>query len=127
MKVLTIDSEVYRALAKKIDRVFDYVKRQAEREMASASTPDPAEVWVDNDEAASLLEVSKRTLQRLRSGGEITYSIRWGRVRYTLAEVQRLIAGRVVASKYRQEADLLAAHQEYRERRKATQQPKNKR
>jgi hypothetical protein len=125
MKVVTIDSEVYRALAKKIDRIFDYVKRQAEREMAS--TPDPAEIWVDNDEAASLLEVSKRTLQRLRSGGEITYSIRWGRVRYTLAEVQRLIAGRVVASKYRQEADLLAAHQEYRERRKAAQQPKNKR
>jgi predicted HAD superfamily phosphohydrolase len=125
MKVVTIDSEVYRALAKKIDRIFDYVKQQAEREMAF--TPDPTEIWVDNDEAASLLEVSKRTLQRLRSGGEITYSIRWGRVRYTLAEVQRLIAGRVVASKYRQEADLLAAHREYRERRKATQQPKNKR
>jgi hypothetical protein len=78
---------------------------------------------VDNDEAASLLEVSKRTLQRLRSGDEITYSIRWGRVRYTLDEIRRFLAGRVVASKYRQEADLLAAHQEYRERRKAAPQP----
>jgi hypothetical protein len=38
MKVVTIDSEVYRALVKKIDRIFDYVKRQAEREMAFTPT-----------------------------------------------------------------------------------------
>jgi len=123
MKIITIDSEVYRSLTKKIDRVFDYVKQQAERGIVSA--PEPEEIWIDNDEAAAILEVSKRTLQRLRSRGEITYSIRWGRVRYTLAEVRRFIAGRRVASKYRQEADLIAAHHKYRERRKAaTQSPK---
>lgn len=67
MKIITIDSEVYRALTRKIDRIFDYVKQQAERELTSA--PEPAEIWIDNDEAVAILEVSKRTLQRLRSKG----------------------------------------------------------
>lgn len=124
MKIITIDSEVYRALTRKIDRIFDYVKQQAERELTSA--PEPAEIWIDNDEAVAILEVSKRTLQRLRSKGEITYSIRWGRTRYTLAEVRRFIAGRTVASKYRQEADLIVAHREYHERRKASPQQAKK-
>ncbi len=122
MKVITIESEAYRSLTRKIDRIFDHVKRWAEQQAAPA--PDPLEIWVDNDEAAAILEVSRRTMQRLRSNGEITYSIRGGRVRYTLAEIQRLIVGRVVASKYRQEADLLAAHREYRERHPAEPQPK---
>jgi hypothetical protein len=123
MKVVTIESEAYRSLTRKIDRIFDFVKKQAEQ---TAPAPDPAEIWVDNDEAAAILEVSKRTMQRLRSNGEITYSLRGGRARYTLAEVQRLIIGRVVASKYRQEADLIAAHQEYRERHKAEPLPVRK-
>lgn len=124
MKVITIDSEAYRSLVRKIDRIAEYIKQQAE---AKAAEPDPAGVWVDNDEAAELLEISKRTLQRLRSTGEITFSIRGGRARYRLSEVQRLIVGRVVRSKYDQEADLLRAHQEYNEKRKTAPQPmKNK-
>lgn len=35
-------------------------------------------------------------MQRLRSKGEITYSIRGGKARYTLAEVKRLLSGRVI-------------------------------
>lgn len=116
MKVITIDSEAYKSLDRKIDRIYDFVKEQAEKSAEAA--PDPAGIWVDNTEASELLEVSKRTLQRLRSAGEITYSIRGGRVRYRLSDVHSLIAGRVVVSKYQQEADLLRAHQQYKERKK---------
>ena len=119
MKVITIDSEAYKALVRKIDRIFNYVKEQKEKD-ALPST-DPSEIWIGNEEAAGILEISQRTLQRLRSTGEITYSIRGGRARYTLQEVHRLIVGRVVASKYRQETDLLQAHQEYLERKKINQ------
>ena len=112
MKVITIDSEAYRLLAGKIDRILEYVKRQEEQNVEVQ--PNPAAIWVDSDEAASLLGISKRTLQRLRTAGEVTCSIRGGRVRYTLAEMQRLIAGRIVKSKYEQEADLIRAHQERR-------------
>lgn len=117
MKVITIDSEAYKALVRKIDRVYNYIKAQSEKE--AVPPPDPSEIWIGNEEAAEILEISQRTLQRLRSNGEITYSIRGGRTRYTLREIQRLIVGRVILSKYRREADLLQAHQEYQERRKS--------
>ena len=116
MKVITIDSEAYKTLVRKIDRVYNYIKQQSEKE--AAPPPDTSQIWIGNEEAAEVLEISQRTLQRLRSNGDITYSIRGGKVRYTLREIQRLITGRVVVSKYRQEGDLLRAHQQYQERRK---------
>lgn len=112
MKLITMDSDAYRLLLRKIEQIFAYVKHQ--EEVNATAQPDPATVWIDNDESAALLEVGKRTLQRLRTAGEIGYSIRGGRVYYTLAEVQRLVAGHVIKSKFEQEADLIRAHQEYR-------------
>ena len=125
MKVITFDSEAYKSLMRKIERIEAYVKEEKEKE-ESGKEPDPSDVWLDNGEAAALLEISRRTLQRMRSNGEITYSIRGGRVRYTLSEVQRLVQGRVVKSKYEREEDLLSAHREYRERQKANTQPLRK-
>lgn len=114
MKVITIEDEAYKRLMRKIERIYLYVKAQAEKE--AVTPPDPREIRVSNDEAAELLEISTRTLQRLRSNGEITYSIQGGRTWYTLDEIQRVMSGRLVVSKYRQEADLLWAHQQYHER-----------
>ena len=97
--------------------------KQAEKE--AVTTPDPCEIRVGNDEATELLEVSARTLQRLRSNGEITYSIQGGRTWYMLDEIQRVMAGRLVASTYRQEDDLLRAHQDYQKRKKPASPKKN--
>jgi len=117
MKVITIDSEAYRTLVRKIDRIYDFVREQAEKSAPPA--PDPTGEWVSNGEAAAMLGVSQRTMQRLRTGGGITYSIRGGKVSYTLPEVRRLMSGRIVASKYRQEENLLRAHQDYHGRKTA--------
>lgn len=94
MKVVTIESEAYKRLVRQIEWIYFYVKKQAKEN----TTPQPnlSEVWVSNKEAAKILYISPRTLQRLRSNGEIIYSIRGGQTRYTLQEVNRLIAGRVV-------------------------------
>ena len=89
MKRITIDSDAYKSLAEKIERIYNYIERQTEKQ---AVPSDPSTVWIDNAKAAELLEVST---QRLRSAGEVTYSIRGGRVRYRLSEIERLIAGRV--------------------------------
>ena len=94
MKVLTIESEAYKKLVRQIECIYSYVKKQAKEN--ATPKPDPSEVWIGNDEAAKILEISQRTLQRLRSNGKITYSIRGGKARYTLQEVNRLIVGRVV-------------------------------
>lgn len=94
MKVVTIESEAYKRLVRKIEWVYSYAKQQAKEN--AAPEPDPLEVWLNDQEAATILRVSKRTMQRLRSNGDITYSIRGGKAWYTLAEVKRLLPGRVV-------------------------------
>ena len=94
MKVITIESEAYKRLVRQIEWIYFYVKKQAKEN--APPKPNPSKVWIGNDEAAKILEISLRTLQRLRSNREITYSIRGGKARYTLQEVNRLIAGRVV-------------------------------
>lgn len=94
MKVITIESEAYKSLVRKIERIYSDMKKQAKENVAPQ--PNPSEVWVSDQEAAAMLQVSKRTMQRLRSKGKVTYSIRGGKARYTLAEVKRLLPGRVI-------------------------------
>ena len=94
MKVITIESEAYKSLVRKIERIHSVMKKQAKEN--ATPQPDPSEIWVSDQEAATMLQVSKRTMQRLRSKGEIAYSIRGGKARYTLAEVNRLLSGRVI-------------------------------
>lgn len=94
MKVITIESEAYKRLVRKIECIHSDIKKQAKEN--AVSQPDPSEVWVNDKDAAAMLQVSKRTMQRLRSNGAITYSIRGNKAWYTLAEVKRLLSGRVI-------------------------------
>lgn len=94
MKVIVIESKAYKKLLQKIEWIYSYTIKQTKE----SATPeaDPSEVWLSDQEAATTLRVSKRTMQRLRSKGDITYSIRGGKAWYTLAEVKRLLSGRVI-------------------------------
>lgn len=94
MKVVVIESEAYKKLVQKIDRIHSYVKEQTKKD--ALPQPDPLETWISDQDAAEMLRVSKRTMQRLRSMGDVTYSIRGNKAWYTLTEIKRLLAGRVV-------------------------------
>ena len=94
MKVITIESEAYKKLVQKIDRIHSYVKEQAKKD--TLPQPNPSETWISDQDAAEMLRVSKRTMQRLRSKGDVIYSIRGNKAWYTLTEIKRLLAGRVV-------------------------------
>lgn len=88
MEIITINSEAYQNLERKINHIAEFVygmqKPQTDR-------------WLDSDEAAELLGVSSRTLQRLRTDKEIDYSMLRGRCRYRLSEIERLLAERIVS------------------------------
>ncbi|WP_080904074.1 helix-turn-helix domain-containing protein [Parabacteroides sp. Marseille-P3160] len=94
MKIVTIESEAYKKLVQKIEWIYSYTKKREEKNATLQA--NPSEVWLDDQDAAAILRVSKRTMQRLRSNGEITYSIRGNKAWYALAEVKRLLSGRVV-------------------------------
>ncbi|MDR1883965.1 MAG: DNA-binding protein [Prevotella sp.] len=96
MKVVTIDSEAYKMPVKKIDCIYQYLKNQTVP--VDDSTQNPNGVWIDNDDATALLEVSPRTLQCLRSNGQITYSVKKHKAYYALSEIRMLIHGHIVSA-----------------------------
>ena len=111
MKTITIDSDAYKMLVGKLDRIYDYVQNCSDKK--DISTVNPDDVWIDNEEAIVMLECSGRTLQRLRSKSQVSYCIRKNKVYYSLSEIRRLMIGRIVPGKPRSETDLIRSHQEY--------------
>lgn len=94
MKVIVIESEAYKKLVQKIEWIHSYVKKQEKKNTTLQA--NPSEVWLNDQDAAAILRVSKRTMQRLRSNGDIIYSIRGNKAWYTLEEVKRLLPGRII-------------------------------
>lgn len=95
MKVIVIESEAYKRLVQKIEWIHSFMKKQEKKDIITQES-DPSEIWLNDQDAAVILRVSKRAMQRLRSNGDITYSIRGNKAWYTLAEVKCLLSGRVI-------------------------------
>lgn len=86
MGTITIESEAFQDLVGRINRISDYV---IQKEVSGES--GDKEVWLNSREAASLLRVSMRTLQRLRSNNQIIYSILRGRCLYRRSTIERML------------------------------------
>ena len=89
MKVITLESEAYKRLVRKIEWLYSYAKKQAKEN--ATPQPNPSNVWFSNMEAAAILRVSKRTLQRYRSAGELTYITIHHKIFYTEKNVEKFI------------------------------------
>ena len=83
MEVITFESEAYKALVGKIEKIAGYV----------------AEAWLDSNQLAEALGISTRTLQRLRDENLISYSMLRGRCMYKLSEVERCLEERTIRCK----------------------------
>lgn len=97
MKYIKIDSEAYKSLASKIDLIAAYITERSNENIYPEA--DPSQIWISDKDASAILRVSRRTMQRLRSCSKITYSIRGGKVWYTLSEVKRHLSGQVMENK----------------------------
>ena len=82
MEVITIESKAYKELIQKIEAISVYVKTLA---------PNQLEGWVDSHDICGFLNISTRTLQRLRSQGIINYSTIRGKTYYKLSEIERMM------------------------------------
>lgn len=91
MEVIQMGSTVYKELMEKIDGIAAYV-RKSEKRMSEEN----AEILLDNEQVAALLQISKRTLQRLRSEKKISYYMVRGNCRYSLSEVERMVRSSIV-------------------------------
>ena len=95
MEVVTLDSQVYRNLVEKLETIFQFVKSQGTIQLNESEKPrEKTEkgIALDNKDVCKLLHVSLRTLNRIRTRGEITYTRIGGRIRYNIEDVNKYIA-----------------------------------
>lgn len=93
MKVITIESSAYKAVTEQIAEIAGFV-----REVRNAKREKATDRLVGTEEAAHMLGVCKRTLQRMRDEHRIEYAMVRGKCRYRLSEIQRLLEESTVRS-----------------------------
>ena len=87
MDVITIESKAFNEIVKKLDKIAKFVKIYSEDDE-----------WVDEYEICQYLNISKRTLQRLRKKQLLNVSISTGKPRYLISEVRRMLKEGLVRS-----------------------------
>lgn len=92
MKVITIESSAFGAMMEQIAEIAGFV-----REIRDARQNKTADRLIGTEEAARLLGVCRRTLQRMRSEHRIEYVVLRGTCQYRLSEINRLLDEHTVA------------------------------
>lgn len=82
MEVITIQSEAFQELVKKMDEIQTKLR---------AKEKEPKEVWLDNQEFIQLLKISKRTAQHYRDTGMISFSQVGSKIYYRMNDVEELL------------------------------------
>ena len=108
MEIITFESKAYKELDNKITAIADYIFNHMEAESTNED-----EIWVDSYEVCTFLKISDRTLQRLRSKGEIAYSTIRGRNFYKIGEIKRLLESRLIKSNDECMRNLITNHKLY--------------
>ena len=105
MKVITMESSAFTALTEQIAEIAAHVRAvSGDKKVAS---PDKL---LTTREAAHLLNVSTRTLQRMRSEQRIAYVVLRGKCRYRRSEIDRLLADCTVVEEAATPTDLKRNH-----------------
>lgn len=89
MEVITIEAKAYKEIVGKLDEIARYVKQHSESQH---------EGWIDNHDVCKYLNISIRTLQRLRSQKLINFSIIRGKTYYQLSEIERMLNENLIKS-----------------------------
>ena len=88
MEIITFESSAYKELVGRIDMISAYIEKQEKRREQQAND---TEVWLTTRQVMAMLNISQRTLQRMRDSGRIAYSFAGHNCRYHIKEVERFI------------------------------------
>jgi hypothetical protein len=119
MEVITIESQAFKELKAEISMIAKFITDL--RSKAEEGTEDG---WVDSYEVCTFLKISDKTLQRLRSSGEINFSRIRGKNFYRISEIQRLLQDNVIRRSDEHLQDLIKNHQLHVEQRRNTKTDK---
>lgn len=93
MEIITFESSAYKELVGRIDMISAYIEKQEKRREQQAND---TEVWLTTRQVMAMLNISQRTLQRMRDSGRIAYSFAGHNCRYHIKEVERFIRERLI-------------------------------
>ena len=96
MEVMTIDSVAFQSLTEQIADIADFV-RKANEAIQAQMTQQALKPMLNSEEAARMLGISKRTLQRMRTENRIAFVMIGGQCRYHQHEIQKMIDERTIA------------------------------
>ncbi|GAE86571.1 helix-turn-helix domain-containing protein [Bacteroides reticulotermitis] len=85
MGIVIMKSGAFQALMDRIETIEKYIYQKEPKQ------PPLQEIWLDNEVVCAYLKISKRTLQRYRSNGVITYSLVGRKTYYAISEIKRLL------------------------------------
>ena len=103
-----LESEVYNEIIERLKRIERYVLE------TNQASEDFDKMWVDSYAVCQYLQISERTLQRLRSKGEIAYSVLGGKIYYTLGAIKHALESRTIKRSEEQFAELRAHYEKIR-------------
>ncbi len=103
-----LESEVYNEIIERLKRIERYVLE------TNQASEDFDKMWVDSYAVCRYLQISERTLQRLRSRGEIPYSNLGGKNYYTLGAIKRALESRTIKCRAEQFSELRAHYEKIR-------------
>lgn len=96
MEVITIDSKAYKEIMDKLDLIYENCQKRLQTEIN-----DGKDIWLDSFEVSEMLNISTRTLQRLRTEGAIPFSYIRRRCRYKLQDICRALDDKTISADHR--------------------------
>lgn len=92
MEVITIEVKAFKQIMDKLDALSEYVYSM------KCQSENNDDEWVDSKAVCQYLNISGRTLQRLRSNRMISYSLLNGRLYYQIGQVKKMLKERIIKS-----------------------------
>ena len=96
MEVITMESAAFKKLTEQLTEIVQYV-RLAKMAFQENLTGKGLKPMLTNDDAAKMLGVSKRTLQRMRSENRIDFIKIGNQCRYQVEAIERMVEERTIA------------------------------
>ena len=84
MNVITIESEAFQQIVKRLEAINEKLNKEK-------GTSPLSEVWMDNQDVCELLHISKRTLQHYRDSGKLPFSQIGAKIYYKASDIDAFL------------------------------------
>lgn len=111
MEIITFESEAFKQLEKKIDRIAGFVSKA--EATPNNKDPDFSGMRLKSEEICDILDISPRTLQRIRKEGRLFYYIEKGKCIYKFEDVERLVKEKVFPTHIKSVQEFRKAYLDY--------------